>query len=572
MGGTFSAGGLISGIDSNTLIQQLVMLQRQPIFRIEDRISVLDLQQDAVKEIRTQMTTLRNRVQDFRFGTIFSAFQTASSEETAMTAEVSSPNPVTGSFEIDVTQLATATSAESGGVLGAAIDPNAVLDSSGITTDVSAGTFTINGVALTVDPATQSLNNVLATINASAAGVTATYDGASDTVTLENTTPGDTSVINFGASGDDSNFLNVLSVTNATQSTGAGGSTEVTSTRHLGAIDASELLTNTSFANGAVTSESFTINGISVSVDPTSDSLSDIIARINDSDADVTASYDSSSDTIRIVSDTLGSRTVNFGTGGTNNFLSVTNLTDLTAAQTAGKDSQFTVNGGPVQTRNTNEVADAIDGVTVSMLSTGTSTVTVSSDNDAIVEHVQEFITEYNATLSMIHEQTGSEGTLSNDSGMRTVQFFLRTNVFDQVTGLAGDFTSLLDIGISTGEEFDATALPLLELDEDAFREALRNDRENVEGLFTNTAENGIADGLYEYLDEATRTTGFLNARAKSNGTIDKQIETLNSQIDRMEDRALQYENRLRRQFTQLETLTASYQNQAAALSSLGAF
>ena len=108
---------------------------------------------------------------------------------------------------------------------------------------------------------------------------------------------------------------------------------------------------------GAITAGSFRVNGISITVDPTTDTLMDVIGRINDSDAGVTASYDTSSDSIRVVADTLGSRTMSFQTD-TSNFLDSTYLT--TATQQAGNDSQFTINGGPVLTRNTNEVDDAI--------------------------------------------------------------------------------------------------------------------------------------------------------------------------------------------------------------------
>ncbi len=570
MSGLFSAGGLISGLDSNTLISQLMQIERQPIFRFESRIEALEDEQQAVRDIRTTLTNLRNRAQDFRLSQIFDAFTTASSEETVLNSEVSAPNPVVGAFEIDVTQLASSTVAQSSGVLGAAINSSAALDSSGITTEVTAGTFSINGVAFTVDPTTDSLDDILADINGSAAGVTATYNAVDDTVTIENTAASDTGVINFGATDDDSNFLTVLSVTQATQSTNGSGSTEATSTRHLGAIDATAILDDQSFAGGAFTAGTFSINGIELSIDPSTDTIIDVVERINGSDADVTASYDASADAIRVVANTLGSRTVNFGSAGdTSNFLTITNLD--TAVQTAGNDSQFTVNGGAVQTRNTNNVSDAISGVTINLLSVGASTVTVSSDDDAIVASVQEFIASYNDSVNQLSTFLSAEGDLHGDGTLRSIESFVRSNIFNQVTGIAGDFSSLVELGITTGDDFDSSSVANLHLDEDIFREALRDDRTNVEQLFSNPDSTGIADKFYEYLNEATKATGYLNERAKANGSIDQQIESLNDQIDRMEDRLVQRETRLRRQFLQLEQLTATYQNQASALSGLGA-
>ena len=568
MSGTFSTGGLISGLDSNTLIQQLLQLERQPINRFQLRIDELETRQTALRDLRTQLTTLRNRLQDFRLNNLFSQFTSSSSDSDVLTSSVSGSNPVTGSFNLEVLQLASASTASSGSAIGAAINTTAALDSSGIAAEITAGTYTINGVAFTVDPTANSLQDVLNAINGSAAGVTASYNATTDKVTIANTTAGDTSIINFGATDDDSNLLDVLSVTQGTQSTNGSGSTEVLGTRRLGAIDAGIQLDQANYANGAITAGSFSINGISISIDPTEDSLLDIAARISDSDAGVQASYDGTTDTLRLTSNTLGSRTIRFGAAGdTSNFLNVVSLD--TAVQTAGKDSQFTLDGGPVQTRNANEVSDVISGVTLGFQSTGTSSVTVSTDSDAIVEDVSTFITEFNPSVSQLRGLTANEGALAGDSSIRQIDNFLLGNIFGIVSGISGDFSSLLEIGISTGDDFDASSTPTLQLDEDAFREALRNDRESVKSLFTNTGGTGVADVLFGYLNDVSSYSGFLNERSKANGGIDTQIRGLNDQIDRYQRRLDQKEVRLRRQFLNLERLSAGFQNQASALSGL---
>jgi flagellar hook-associated protein 2 len=565
-----SAGGLITGIDSGALIQQLMQLERAPILRYQERIANLEAQQTAARELRTTLTTLRNSAQDFRFSSIFDAYKSTSSNESVLTAQVSSSSPLSGAFDIDVTQLATSTVATGSAAVGATISDTSALDSSGITTAIEAGTFEINGVEFTVDPTTDSLDDILSTINASAAGVTGTFNSGTNTVTFENSAASDTSLINFGTSDGDgvSNFLEVLSVTGATQSTGSGGSTEVISTRSLGAIDPQEVVNTQSFAVGAITSGTFSINGIEISVDHTVDNMQDIMERISSSDAQVLASYDSTTDTIRVESQVLGSRTVRFGgTGDTSNFLSVMALD--TAVQAAGQDTLFSINGGAELTRNSTEVSDAISGVTLSLLSVGTSTVTVSSDDDTIVEDVQEFITEFNTAVTAIKDATQVEGTLAGDGGIRAIETYLRSSIFSQVADLGGSFESLLDIGISTGQDFDSTTPSMLELDEDAFREALRDNRSNVEGLFSNDDETGIADIIYTYIDGVTGATGFLHNRSKANGTIDKQIQSVNDQIDRVEGRLLLKEERLRRQFTRLETMSSSLQGQGSALGAL---
>lgn len=567
MAGGFSVGGLISGLDSNQLISQLMQIERQPILRLQARIEIFEAQRDAVREVRTQLMTLRNAAQDFRFNSIFCQFAATTSEETVLGVEISGPSPVIGSYAIEVLQMASATVAHSSAVLASPINATATLENSGMTTEVTAGTFTVNGVEFTVDPASDSLAGILSQITASAAGVNATYDGVTDMVTFENQTPGDTSIINFGGSDDTSNFLAAINITEATQSDGASGATTATSTRNLGAVDPNETLNLLNLASGAVAAGNFYVNGVSIDVDPTTDSLADVLQRITDSDAGVTATYDSASDQVRIVSDTLGSRTVAFS-AGTSGFLNATNLT--AAVQDAGDDAQFAINGGAVQSRNTNEISDAIGDVTISLLSVGTSTVSVSGDDDQIVEDINGFLTAFNESVDLIRAQVGQEGDLRSDGTIQSLDNFLWQTIFSSVSGLSGDFSNLVEIGITTGDAFDSGETSHLQLDEDTFREALRDDRTNVAALFNNTDETGVSDQLFDYLDQATRTTGYLNARAKSNGTIDQQVRSLNDQIDRLEDRVAMKEVRLRAQFLRLEQLTAGFQSQSSIISIMG--
>ncbi len=566
MAGAFSAGGLITGLDTNQLISQLIQLERQPVVRMQARIARLEEQRTAIGRVRTQLQTLRNRAQDFRLGMVFGQFRAISSAEPVLTASLSGATPASGTYTIEVLQLASATSARSSSALGGAIDPDTPLSGSGITTSITAGEFTINGTTFTIEPDTQSLNQILAEINSSGAGVTATYDPVEDKVTLENDTPGDTSIINLGASSDTSNFLTAAGLAGALQSTGSNGSTVVTSSRNLGAVAPGETLSASTFRNGAVTAGSFRINGVQINVDPAADTLDSVIAAINASDANVTASYDTTTDTIRVVSDALGSRTIAFESG-TSNFLDVVNLT--TATQTAGNDAQFTVDGGPVQTRNSNAVADVITGVTVNLRSEGTSTITVETDRDAIVEGVRGFITAFNEALTVIHGQTARDATLENDSSITMLSSQLQYLIFSNVEGLGGLFSNAVQIGINTGSTFDSQAVAQFELDEEAFLDALTKSPENVEQLLANSEGTGIADIIAGYLEQATSTTGFLSQRTRAGGTIDSQILAYNSRIERLEYNITQHEQRYRAQFARLEQMASMYQSQGSSLVSL---
>ena len=567
MAGGFSAGGLITGLDTNSLIAQLIQLERQPIFRLQDRISALEKQKEAISNLRTSLSALRSSVQDFRFGLDFNQFGVASSTESVATGLASGPNPSSGAYAIDVLQLASATVATSSSRIGAAINPNAALASSGVNHDVTSGTFTINGTEFNFDFSASSLNDALNAINGAGIGVTATYDALTDKVTVSNSTPGNTSIINFGASTDTSNFLDIINVSGATQTTNVDGATEVSSSVGLGRINEGTTLNAQAYANGGLAGGSFRINGVEITVDPTTDALSDVISRINASGAGVTASYDPTTDGLRVVSNKLGSRTVSF-TSGTSNFLDIVNLT--TATQTAGKDSQFTVNGGPVLTRNSNKITDVIGDITLNLTSLGTTTLTISPDEEPAIESIKAFVEKFNESIKEIIDLVAEDGVLDGDSTIRSIKSYLSQNIFQQVPGLSGSFDSLLQIGISTGKDFDAKAPFQLVLDETELRAALLADPENVEKLFANDAENGIADIIFDYLDEITGTSGFLNERARSGGSITSQIDSLRSRIDRMEERVAIKEARLRAQFTRMETLVSDFQSQSSSLLSLG--
>ena len=564
MGG-FSAGGLITGLDGNAIVQQLIQLERQPINRLRTQVQRLGQQRTTIDNFRTQMQSLLSRVQSLRSPDVFKQFSANSSAEGVARASISGPDPTQGAFQIETLQLASATVARGSAQLGAFINPNASLATSGIGTPVTNGSFSINGVSINVDPSTSSLNDVLNAINSSGAGVIATYSATTDKVVIENSTPGDTSLINFGASGDTSNLLTALNVQNATQTTGGSGSTVVEGTRNLGAVNPGATLNGAAFAGGAITAGSFAINGVSINVDPTNDSLNDVLARINGSDAGVTATYDAITDSVRVVSNKLGSRTIKF-TAGSSNFLSVTNLDS--AVQEVGQDSQFRINGGPVQTRNTNAISDAIAGVTLDLAGVGTSTVTVGVDEETILAGVREFIEEFNGIINRARTLTRQNGDLENDTSIRSIGNSLRQLAFNQVGG--GNLNSLIVAGINTGSAFVQGQDFALQLDEATFLQNLRNDPDALTRLFSNSDGDGVADLLEEFVEGAAGLNGYLRERTRQGGSIDARITGLENQIERQEARLVLREARLRQQFARVEQLAASFQQAGASLANLG--
>lgn len=101
----------------------------------------------------------------------------------------------------------------------AGVRSNSVITGSGANfgTTVTAGTFSINGVYITIDGTADTLNSVIDKINASSAGVTAAYDATADKITLTSKALGNTSIT---VADGTSNFASAAKLTTATQSTG----------------------------------------------------------------------------------------------------------------------------------------------------------------------------------------------------------------------------------------------------------------------------------------------------------------------------------------------------------------
>ncbi|MBM3878569.1 MAG: hypothetical protein FJ387_02465 [Verrucomicrobia bacterium] len=148
---------------------------------------------------------------------------------------------------------------------------------------VVRGAFTLNGVSILVDPQTDSLQSILGRINASAAGVLAIYDAGADQIRL--TTVAHTEDL-IAVESDTSGFLSAAGL--ATANTLRGN-----------VRDDRQVLAKSPQFSG-VTAGAFQVNGVSIAVDPSTDTLESLLARLNDSGAGVTASYQADTDRLHL--------------------------------------------------------------------------------------------------------------------------------------------------------------------------------------------------------------------------------------------------------------------------------
>lgn len=271
-------------------------------------------------------------------------------------------------------------------------------DNSGLEIPLTSGTFSINGVQIQIDnTSTQTLDEIMGLVNSSGAGVVMEYNAVHDRFEIHRPDAGNTSPITVGAAGDTSNFLTALGLT------AGAGAVQFTGTVEDNVKPDSSL----AFSGLSIptVSGTFTINGVKITVNAGADSLNDIIKRINDSSAGVTASYDSAQDRLILVQDLnepplynkiqIGSAT------DTSNFLSSMRLTDsYQVSQAIGSSrvkAEFTVDGQSY-IRDKNEIDDVLNDVTFTLKGSSETPISldVSADTTRATEAIRDFVVSYN--------------------------------------------------------------------------------------------------------------------------------------------------------------------------------
>lgn len=173
-----------------------------------------------------------------------------------------------------------------------------------------------------------------------------------------------------------------------------------------------------------------------------------------------------------------------------------------------GVDASLRVNGLSV-TSASNSLDAIISGVTLNVTEASTSavTLTVSRDVDDIADRLEGFVEAYN-DYKTIYDQLSEydvdedlPGILMGDSVLRSVHLQMRASMTSIVSGLTGaDYTSLIDIGISTDQTDDFN----LVFDRTAFEEAMQEDAQSIVGLLA--SDTSASDSQVDFFLSGTNT------------------------------------------------------------------
>ena len=540
--------------------------ERAPQDRLRSEKAFGAQKSSALENLSTQLTALRDSIKSLAgdSGNVFANRSAKLANATSTWSVAASPEAETGSYQIQVTQLATKAQRVGAMNVGSALSPTS--DVSGLTvgtlpigTAIKAGDFTVNGEKITV-AATDSLASVFAQIQTKT-GVTASYDPATDKVKLSSP-----SEIVLGSANDTSNFLSALKLYN-------NGTGEVLAPKALGVVSIVAAITNANKSTPITGVDgtgkgSFAINGVNIDFNVNNDSVQNVLARINASDAGVTASFDRANDRFTLTNKDEGDVGISIseGSGG---LLAALGL-NAGATLTRGKNAEFNVNGGEtlVSTSNTlDATSHGIAGLSITATSATTETVNVAADTTTSRKSIEDFIAKFNAVQAYIDQQTKSStsadgkvtrSTLSGNREISDIASGMRRRVFDAVPGLTGTIQRLEGIGI----DFKNSTSQLEIKDSSKLDTALSTRGNEVRALFGSTG-TGLVARLDSYLDKVTGTDGSLKTQTT---ILSSQSKGIDEQIATMERRFTQQRRLLEQSFISMETAQARIQSQLAAL------
>jgi flagellar hook-associated protein 2 len=286
----------------------------------------------------------------------------------------------------------------------------------------------------------------------------------------------------------------------------------------------------------------------SITVDGTNNTLSGLRDAINTAQDDVEASIvnDGSATPHRLLLTAARGGTANTIT--LSHTLSVGVLKDaldgVTEAQ-AAVNASVSVNGVFISGA-TNQLADAIPGVMLTLNATGSSRITISRDTAQAQTTVQGFVKAYNdlsstvSTLTAYNAATGRGGALVGNSAAISVQTQLRAAAGSALAGVSGDLSRLSQIGV----EFDRNGR--LTLDATKLDAAIASRPNDIASLFAlrgrssadlvKFVSSGAASqpGAYavHITAPATRASALAANSAASTTVIDGSNDSLSLSLD----------------------------------------
>ncbi|NSL51797.1 flagellar hook-associated protein 2 [Calidifontibacillus erzurumensis] len=480
---TMRIGGLASGMDIDSIVKDLMKVERMPLEKLKQKKQILEWQRDDYREMNKLLKELDDLIFDGIFRQSTYLKKTVSvSDETKLTAKAVNV-PANLSLQLEVEKLATAASWSSS-------DPNYSINKDFAINEAKELTFSV------LDPGADKEREVKISFSEG--------DTLDDVITKFNKSS--------------------LGVTAFKIDTGSG--------------NVKLVFTNNKTGSGAV------------------------IKAKND-------------DTMTFMNEILGFR-----------FETEQNEYTLIPDQNEEElDAKIKINGYEI-TQKSNEFTFNGINITLKNVTTSPVTISTSTDVDAILDTIVQFVDKYNKVIEIINgkitqdryrsyhplsdeekeamtekqiemwEEKAKSGLLRNDSILFSGLNQMRVDLYSKVLGAS--LSQLAEIGIKTSSNYLERGK--LIIDEGKLREKIAEDPDAIYKLFNQDGDSYESKGIARRMRETISNTikkieeKAGNAlRTNQQFVIGRDLLDIEKSIDRFEDRLLKIEDRYWRQFTAME-------------------
>ncbi len=518
-----------SGINYTAILNALNQELSGPITLMQAQETPLNNQLSAWQSIGSDISALSSAASALGQSSLFQTYTAASSNTSVATATASS-SAIPGTYNFSVNQLAQASEIASQGIAATS-------------TTVGTGTFgiTVNGTLtnVSVTSSNDTLSGLAQAINNAGAGVSAAVisDGSSNSpyrlvltsnttgtnsaITINNTLSGGTASLNFNSAAINPTYWNGTPSSGDTIPTAAGtytGKASQTYTFTVGGTGTQTVGTNAitiNWTNSSGQNGSFTV--------PSSET--------GTTSYYIDGSGSSNSTNSGIELSVTAGQTL---TAGDSFSLDAFNPT-MQTAQNAVVDY-----GNTYIQSQTNTVTNAIPGVTLNLLSAGSTALTVGIDTQAIDGAVNSFIYAYNKVISDVSAQntvtsSGSGNTKNSSLGPLGGNIAL-SSLVNSLYGFMGSEAPTLsgDAGLPStyGITSSSNGSGQLQLNTSTLNNMLVTSPQQVQQFFSALVNgSSTADGV----SMSGGMTSFLNTYTNpANGIIQFNKQEINTEITSM--------------------------------------
>ncbi|MFA7269783.1 MAG: flagellar filament capping protein FliD [Sterolibacterium sp.] len=577
--GTISSAGIGSGLDVNSIVSKLMSIEQLPIDAIDNKSTVIQAQLTAYGTLQGSLAAFQTAAQALTNPSAFTASTTSVGDSTILTATTDATAAV-GSHDIEVVQLGKseklqsatfATNTDSIGSGSLTIDFGTYTTASGVTT--FAENTSKKSVTFTIPSGSSSIGAIASAINASTSGVNASVinDGTNYYLQFSAQDGGSANSLRITVSDDDGNNLDASGLSRLAfdKTSGYSSGSVVYTTPANVPIDAISLNNQFQIALDGAAPVTVTLPDANYSDTTIVAALQTAIDAAVGGGAAVKTLVSLNSSNQLVVSSkntgSLSSVTLSAVTGNTGLTSIFGEAVELAAPRqmteaVAPLDTIIKVDGITV-TKTSNVITDAIQGVTLNLLKQSaagvTTAVTIAKDTSQVSTQVNNLVTAYNSTASILSTllaydpTTGKSGALQGEGTVRTIQAGLRSTMQSLISGQSG-LTSLSDIGVAFQRDGS------LKFNSAKLQTILSDQTKNISNFFIGTDGdgNGIAtllnNRLNAYLDSGT---GTFTARTSG---LSQTISNYTKQKAALQLKMAAIEARYRKQFTNLDTLVAS--------------